>query len=193
MSSNVAIRREPTTVKRRSLCGSSHDRCRCAESPDWKRMKQKTTSSTPLADVGRSVGDDLHGLLAGEPQHHRHVVRAEAPERVLVRAELAEVQPVAVDVVDPVAELARVGQLLQLLRRRGGTRAGAPPSACARTPPRRAPPARRRRPTARAASRRSSACRPRARGWPVPRGWARAWPARPRRAWGRRAAPPGRR
>ena len=47
-------------------------------------------------------------------EHHRDVVRAEAPERVLVGAQLAEVQPVAVDVVDPLAELARVGQLLEL-------------------------------------------------------------------------------
>ena len=47
MSSNVAIRREPTTVKRRSLCGSSHERCRCAARPDGKRRKPKTTSSMP--------------------------------------------------------------------------------------------------------------------------------------------------
>ena len=47
MSSKVAIRREPTTVKRRSLCGSSQDRCRCAVSPEGKRRKQNTTSSTP--------------------------------------------------------------------------------------------------------------------------------------------------
>ena len=39
---------------------------------------------------------------------------AEAPERVLVGAQLAEVQAVAVDVVD-VAELAGVGDLLELL------------------------------------------------------------------------------
>src|SRR4029079_280742 len=47
MSSNVAIRFAPTTVKRRSLCGSSHDRCRCAAMPDGKRMNANTTSSTP--------------------------------------------------------------------------------------------------------------------------------------------------
>jgi hypothetical protein len=40
-------------------------------------------------------------------------VGAERPQRVLVRAELAEVQPVAVDVVD-VAELAGRGDLLEL-------------------------------------------------------------------------------
>jgi hypothetical protein len=33
MQSKVAMRLEPTIVKRRSLCGSSHDRCRCAEMP----------------------------------------------------------------------------------------------------------------------------------------------------------------
>ena len=41
MSSNVAIRLDPTTVKRRSLCGSSHDRCMCATSPEWKRNQRE--------------------------------------------------------------------------------------------------------------------------------------------------------
>jgi hypothetical protein len=40
-------------------------------------------------------------------------VRSQRPERVLVRAQLAQIQAVAVDVVD-VAELARVGDLLEL-------------------------------------------------------------------------------
>ena len=56
-------------------------------------------------------------------------MRAELPERVLVGAQLAEVQPVAVDVVD-VAELARVDELLEPDQRPGGTRAGGRPSAC---------------------------------------------------------------
>ena len=106
----------------------------------------------------------------------------ERPERVLVRAQLAEVEPVAVDVVD-VAELAGVGDLLQLRRRPGGTRAGGRPSATR--------PALSRgrrdllgvgRPTAPAASRRSSACPPRAPATRAPRAWARAWRPRPRRA-----------
>ena len=45
-------------------------------------------------------------------------MRAEAPQRVLVGADLAEVQPVAVDVVDLLAELARVRQLLEPLHAR---------------------------------------------------------------------------
>ena len=132
MSSKVAIRFEPTTVKRRSLCGSSQDRCRCAARPEGKRRKQKTTSSTPVAACSDSP-KAWHStrLLAGQPQHHRDVVRAERPERVLVGAQLAEVEAVAVDVVD-VAELAGVDELLEPLEARGGTRAGARPSACGR-------------------------------------------------------------
>ena len=89
---------------------------------------------------------------------------AEAPQRVLVGAQLAEVQAVAVDVVDLSPSSPRVRQLLELRARPGGTRAGGRPSAPARParPPR--PRARRRPPTAPAASRRSSACRPRAPG-----------------------------
>src|SRR4051794_24905873 len=65
-----------------------------------------------LAHVGLAAGVELVGLLVGEMEEHRDVVRAEAPQRVLLRAQLAQVQPVAVDVVD-VAELARVGDLLE--------------------------------------------------------------------------------
>ena len=66
------------------------------------------------AHVALADGVHLVRLLARQVQQHRHVVRAEAPERVLVRAQLAQVEAVAVDVVD-VAELAGVGDLLQLL------------------------------------------------------------------------------
>ena len=59
-----------------------------------------------LAHVGSAVREALLGLLADEVQHDRHVVRAEAPERVLVGAQLAEVQPVGVHVVE-LPELAR--------------------------------------------------------------------------------------
>ena len=54
--------------------------------------------------------------LADEVEQHGDVVRAEAPERVLVGAHLAEVHAVAVEVVD-VAELARVDQLVHLRER----------------------------------------------------------------------------
>ena len=68
MSSNVAIRVSPTTVKRRSLCGSSHERCRWAASPDGKRRKQNTTSSIAFAHVAFAARFDLVRLLAGEAQ-----------------------------------------------------------------------------------------------------------------------------
>jgi hypothetical protein len=61
------------------------------------------------------MGGNLTRLLAGEVEHDRDVVSAEAPEGVLVRSQLAQVQAVAVDVVDLVAQLARIRQLLQLL------------------------------------------------------------------------------
>ena len=45
---------------------------------------------------------------------HRHVVRAQRPERVLVRPQHAQVEPVRVDVAD-VAQLAAVDELLERL------------------------------------------------------------------------------
>ena len=67
--------------------------------------------------VALADGIALEGLLAGKPQDHRHVVGSERPERVLVLAVLAEVQPVRVDVVH-VAELAGAHQLAELLNAR---------------------------------------------------------------------------
>ena len=68
----------------------------------------------PLAHVALADRARLDRLLAREAKHDRDVVRAERPQGVLVRPQLAQVQPVRVDVVD-VAELARLGDLLQLL------------------------------------------------------------------------------
>ena len=51
-------------------------------------------------------------------KHDRHVVGTEAPESVLVRAQLAEVQAISIDVIDAVAELARAGELLEFLHAR---------------------------------------------------------------------------
>ena len=65
-----------------------------------------------LAHVGGALGDALHGLLADQVQGDRDVVGPEAPEGVLVGPQLAEVESVAVDVVE-VAQLAGVDQLLQ--------------------------------------------------------------------------------
>ena len=117
MSSNTTIFSRPTTVIFRILCGSSHDRCMCATLPDGKRRKQKTTSSMPGLDEVLAVGDDLRRLLAEEPEDHGEVVDAERPERVLVRADHAEVLAVAVDAGN-VAELARVDELLHLAQAR---------------------------------------------------------------------------
>src|SRR4051812_1173115 len=68
----------------------------------------------PLAHVALAHGPALGGLLARDPQHHRDVVGPQGPQRVLVRAQLAEVETVGVHVAD-VAELAGVGKLLELL------------------------------------------------------------------------------
>ena len=88
-------------------------------------------------------------------------MRAEAPERVLVGAQLAEVQAVAVDVVE-LAELAARRSAPSGGRRRGGTRAGGRPSGSCRPARRRRRRVRRRRRWSPAASPRSSACPPRA-------------------------------
>ena len=67
----------------------------------------------PALLVGLAAGGELERLLVGQVQHDRDVVRAERPERVLVGAQLPEVEPVGVDVVD-VAELAGGRDLLEL-------------------------------------------------------------------------------
>ena len=139
MSSNVAIRRAPTTVRRRSLWGSSQERCRCATIPGGEAQVAEDDVLDALAHVGAPVRDALRGLLADQVQHHRDVVRAEAPQRVLVGAQLAEVQAVAVQVVQ-LAPARRRRAAPSGARPRGGTRAGGPPSASApRARPRRPP------------------------------------------------------
>src|SRR6266566_3344345 len=111
MSLNVAMRFEPTIVNRRSLCGSSHERCKWAEIPEGKRRKQKTTSSTPGRKIGLAASHQLMRLLVDEVQEHRGVVRPEAPQGILVGPHLAQVHTVAVHVVD-LTKLTCVGQLL---------------------------------------------------------------------------------
>ena len=64
--------------------------------------------------VALAARGDLRGALADQPEHHRDVVGAEAPERVLVGADDAQVLPVAVEVED-LAERALVHEVLQLL------------------------------------------------------------------------------
>ncbi len=65
-----------------------------------------------LAHVGAPVRDALLGLLADQVEDHGDVVRAEAPEGVLVGAQLAEVEAVAVNVVE-LPELPPVEQRLE--------------------------------------------------------------------------------
>ena len=67
----------------------------------------------PLLQVVHPVRDGLARLLAEQPEDHREVVDAERPERVLVRADHAEVLAVAVDAGD-LAERAGVDELLHL-------------------------------------------------------------------------------
>ena len=86
----------------------------------------------------------------------------EAPERVLVGPQLAEVEALGVDVVD-LAELALARSGRRAGGRPGGSRADGRPSAPgSRSSARRGEPLGRSRRHGRAASRRSSACRPRA-------------------------------
>ena len=66
-----------------------------------------------VADVGLAAGGDLAGVAVGQLEQHRDVVRTEAPERVLVGAELAEVEALGVQVVD-VAEVALFDQVGEL-------------------------------------------------------------------------------
>ena len=66
-----------------------------------------------LREEVAAVRDADLGLLVEEVEHHREVVHAERPERVLVRAHDAEVLAVAVH-AQHVAELTVVDQLLEL-------------------------------------------------------------------------------
>jgi hypothetical protein len=70
-----------------------------------------------VAHVGLAAGVHLVGFLARQVQHDRDVVGAEGPQRVLVGAQLPEIQAVAVDVAQ-VAELTRVGDLLEAVEAR---------------------------------------------------------------------------
>ena len=115
MSSKTTIFSRPTTVIFRILCGSSHERCMCATLPGREAEEAEDDVLDPLLQVVDAVRDRLHGLLAEQPEDHREVVDAERPERVLVRADDAEVLAVAVDAGD-VAELAAVDELLHLLQ-----------------------------------------------------------------------------
>jgi hypothetical protein len=96
MSSNVAIRLEPTTVNRRS-CG---DRAREVQVRGAARAEAQEAEDhvlDALAHVGLAVRLDLDRLLAAaQVQHDGDVVGAERPQRVLVGAQLAEVEPVGV-------------------------------------------------------------------------------------------------
>ena len=68
----------------------------------------------------RSLAAHLVGLGAGDGEDHRQIVRSQVPQGVVLCMELAEAQPVRVDVAD-LAEFAVVDERLELLE--GGVEA----------------------------------------------------------------------
>ena len=190
MSSNTAIRFEPTTVIRRILWGSSQRQVQVADLAAGQPQVAEHDVLDARPHVALAPRRHLHRPAAQQVQHHRDVVHAQAPERVLVLADDAQVLAVAVD-VEHVAQLADVDQLAQLDH--GGVEAQQVADhqrAPRARPP--APPARAPRPPSRpAASRRTRACRPRARAWPARGGWAPASPPPPPPARRPRAGRPG--
>ena len=69
MSSKTAIFDEPTIVRRRTLCGSSHERWMWASRSSGKRSVRKTTSARGGLHVGGALGRDARRarLRAGGP------------------------------------------------------------------------------------------------------------------------------
>src|SRR5581483_1063089 len=83
---------------------------------DLAARKAQVAEDDVLDTLGQevaAVGHRLGRLLVEQVEDDRQVVHAERPERVLVRADDAEVLPVAVD-AEHLAELAGIDQLLQL-------------------------------------------------------------------------------
>ena len=112
MSSNVAIRLEPTTVKRALLVRVEPGQVHVRGAAGREAHEAEDDVLDRRAHVALAARLDLGRLLAEQVQQDGDVVRAERPQRVLVRAQLAEVEAVRVDVVQ-VAELAGVGDLLE--------------------------------------------------------------------------------
>ena len=81
--------------------------------PRREAQEAKDDVLDPLLEVVHPVGDGLGRLLLEEPEDDGQVVDAQRPQRVLVRADHAEVLAVAVDARD-LAELATVHELLHL-------------------------------------------------------------------------------
>ena len=117
MSSKTTIFFEPTTVSLRVLCGSSQLRWRCATvaGRELEVAEDDVLDVRPHVALAARLG--LDRPLADEVEQHGDVVGAEAPERVLVGAHLAEVHAVAVEVVD-LAELVGADQLAHRRERR---------------------------------------------------------------------------
>ena len=59
----------------------------------------------PLLEIGLPLGGHDLWFRPEQVQRHRHIVRPEAPERILIHADPAEVQPLAVE-VKQIADLA---------------------------------------------------------------------------------------
>ncbi len=67
--------------------------------PGGEGHDQEDDVFDPRLEVGVAVGRDLHRGLAQQVERDRDVVRPERPEGVLVRAHLAEVDPLGIEVV----------------------------------------------------------------------------------------------
>lgn len=65
-----------------------------------------------LVQVVAARGQDPRGLLARQGEDHGDVVGREGPEDVLLAPDLAQIQAVGIDVIDP-AQLARGGHVLE--------------------------------------------------------------------------------
>ena len=175
-------------MKRRSLCGSSQDRCRCAASPGGEAQEAEDHVLHAVAHVAtrRRRGTRWAPRRPGRSTTDTSCAPSDQSAFSSARS-LPRFTPVAVDVVD-VAELARVHQLLQPHQARVVLEQVADHQRPAALRAPRPPPPRRRPPTAPAASPRTRACPPRGRAGPARRGWARAWRSPARRGRGRRAA-----
>ena len=175
--------RVPTTVILRILCGSSHERCMCAILPGREaQVAEDDVLDARGEEVALPCATASLGSSSEQVEDHREVVHAERPERVLVRADDAEVLAVAVD-AEHVAELAASRPAPSASARRGGRAAGGRASARGRARSASVDELVHLRARAsRAASRRRRACRPRA---PAARARSASAPAsrsRPRRA-----------
>src|SRR4029077_9835023 len=84
-----------------------------ASKPIWK-THVKMREVAEMVEKCRPLAADFQRLGAGDRENHRQIVRREVPERVVLGMELAEPQPMRMDVSD-FAEFPAVDKLLWLL------------------------------------------------------------------------------